>query len=131
MAYVSKEKKAKIAAALKNVVPKNVKYSLAVDNHSSIVCTIYSAPIDLLGAYLSGKGYDNTDKTITYVDVNHYHYEQILKDSPEALELIKSIVDCLNIDNYDRSDIMTDYFDVGHYINLRLGRWDKPFTVNN
>jgi phenolic acid decarboxylase len=44
MAYVNQEKKAKI---LKKVMPKGWKYSLAVRNHSTIVCTIKSAPVDL------------------------------------------------------------------------------------
>ena len=48
MAYMNQEKKAKIAAALKTVVPKGWKYSLAVRNHSSIVMNIKSAPVDLV-----------------------------------------------------------------------------------
>lgn len=35
----------------------------------------------------------------------------------------------LNTDNYDNSDVQTGYFDVGHYVELRIGRWDKPFQV--
>jgi hypothetical protein len=33
----------------------------------------------------------------------------------------------MNTGNWNRSDIMTDYFDVGHYIDLTFGTWDKPF----
>lgn len=43
MAYVSKEKKQKIAAALKTVMPKGWRWSLAI-NHGSIA----SAPVDLM-----------------------------------------------------------------------------------
>jgi len=25
---------------------------------------------------------------------------------------------------------MTDYFDVGWYISVNLGKWDKPYIVN-
>jgi len=25
---------------------------------------------------------------------------------------------------------MTDYFDVGWYISVNLGRWDKPYIVS-
>ena len=35
----------------------------------------------------------------------------------------------LNIDNHNRSDSQTDYFDVGHYTSINLGSWNKPFVV--
>ena len=31
----------------------------------------------------------------------------------------------MNVGNHDNSDPMTDYFDVGWYISVNLGRWDK------
>ena len=27
-------------------------------------------------------------------------------------------------------NMMTDYFDVGWYISVNLGKWDKPYVVN-
>jgi hypothetical protein len=121
MAYVSQEKKAKIAAALKPVVPAGWKYSLAVDNHSTIVMTIASAPVDLPKIlYGESKG---------HVGINHYHFERHFEGNPKMVEIFKKIVAALNLDNHDRSDIMTDYFDVGHYVTLQLGRWNKPFVV--
>ena len=29
--------------------------------------------------------------------------------------------------NHDRSDIMTDLFDVGWYIDINIGRWNKAY----
>jgi len=52
MAYVDQSKKALIAAALKPVMPVGWKWSLAVQNHSTIVLTIASAPINLLAEVL-------------------------------------------------------------------------------
>jgi len=34
----------------------------------------------------------------------------------------------LGDDYYDRSDIQSDYFDTSHYIDIRAGRWDKPYV---
>jgi hypothetical protein len=31
-------------------------------------------------------------------------------------------------DFYDNTDIMTDYFDVSHYIDISIGKWDKPYA---
>lgn len=114
VAYVSKEKKAKIAAALKLVVPKTWKYTLSVRNHSTITMTIKSAPIDLT---------DGGKRS----SINHYWLADSF--SGKTLATLEKIKAALNTDNYDRSDIQTDYFDVGHYVNIALGRWDKPFEV--
>jgi len=113
MAYVSQEKKAKIAAALKLVVPKTWKYSLAVRNHSTIVMTIKAAPADLD----HGKG---------HAQLNHYYLQDWLQG--DDLKVMRDILDALNTDNHDNSDIQTDYFDVGHYISINIGRWNKPFN---
>ena len=52
MAYMNQEKKARIAAALKTVIPPTWKWSLGVRNHSTITLTIASAPVDLCGEAL-------------------------------------------------------------------------------
>ena len=51
MAHMNQEKKARIAAALKPVMPAGWKYSLAVRHSSTIVCTISEASFDLLRAF--------------------------------------------------------------------------------
>lgn len=132
MAYMNKEKKAKIAAKLKTVVPKGWKYSLRVDNYSSIVMTIRSAPVNLVKIMAGGSEYVKADAT--YLDVNPYHWEKHAKSGDveppaDVIEAFEKIFEALNTDNFDNSDPMTDYFHVGHYVNLTLGRWDKPFEV--
>lgn len=120
MAYMSQEHKAVIAELLKPVMPKDWKYSLKVENHSSIICTVRSAPVDVLGkagVELHGRA---------YYDVNPYWYKDHIKD-PELREVVGKIIDVLNHENYNNSDYMTDYFDVGHYIGLTFGTWNKPF----
>lgn len=126
MAYVSKEKKAKIAAALKTVVPASWKYSLAVNHHSTIVLTIRSADFDLIKAFKPSQWFD--PQTATSVDVNPYHYRSHFEDDCVA-DVFEKILEALNIDNFDNSDLMTDYFHVGHYVSVKIGRWDKPFVV--
>ena len=29
--------------------------------------------------------------------------------------------------NFDKSDIQTDYFNVGYYVHMEVGTWEKPF----
>ena len=124
MAYVDQAKKQKIAAELKKVVPQGWKYSLAVNHHSTIVMTIASAPFDLIGAFNESEYFD--PKTATDISVNPYHFRSHMHDQCIA-DIFEKFFDALNTDNFDKSDIMTDYFHVGHYVTLNIGRWNKPF----
>lgn len=117
MAWMNQEKKAKIASELKKVVPKGWKYSLRVRNHSTLVMTISSAPINLL----------ENSPDHRYLNVNTYWLDKFFRG--DLLVQFIKIRNAMNTDNYDRSDIQTDYFDVGHYIDINIGSWDKPFKV--
>jgi hypothetical protein len=124
MAYVNQEKKAKIAAALKSVVPSGWKYSLAVRHNSTIVMTVAAAPFDLIRAFKASEHFDPT--TATHVDVNPYHYRSHIEDEAVA-DVIGQIMGALNTENHNRSDLQSDYFDVGHYVDLQIGRWNRHF----
>ena len=125
MAYMNQEQKAKIASELKKVMPADWKYSLSVHHHSTIVLTISAAPVDLIAQMKMNleRGCNHKD----YVQVNHYHLDK--QFAGELLETFRKIRQALNTDNYDRSDIQTDYFEVGHWVNINIGRWNKPFQV--
>lgn len=130
MAHMSQEHKKRIAAALALVVPKDWKYSLSVENHSAIVLTVYAAPVDLVDVYTASRCSEEVRASAlrrAHVDINPYSWKEHF--SGELLELFGKIFAALNIDNYNRSDMMTDYHDVGHYVYFRVGRWDKPFKV--
>jgi hypothetical protein len=125
MAFVDQAKKSRIAANLKKVVPAGWKYSLAVRNHSTIVMTIASAPFELIKAFKASDYFK--PETATHMDVNPYHYAEWIEDECVA-EVISKIMGALNTDNFDKSDSMTDYFYCGHYVDLNIGRWNKPFV---
>ena len=132
MAHMNQEKKAVIKAALDKVLKaRGFKYSLRVDNHMSINCTIQSGPIDFIGNFKDKTG----DKfqlregaRLDHLQVNLYwiddHYSgpaaAILKECREALQAAGY---------YDRSDAMTDYFDTAYYMHLNIGAWDKPYKI--
>lgn len=124
MAYMNQDKKAKIADALKRVMPKGWKYSLSVRHHRTIVLTIFEAPIDLIRAFEGSEYFD--PETRTYADVNPYHYRRQFSEKAVA-DIFDKIFAALNIDNYNNSDSMTDYFNVGHYVGVHIGRSNKPF----
>lgn len=137
MAYVSKEIKAEIKAELDKVVPKEIKYSLRVHNHSTIVMTIRSGNVDFYknrNDKVAGKldYFNNPIEPVNpdrSLDVNRYHVDK--QFDGEVLALLEKIIAALNIKNWDRSDIQSDYFDVGYYVDLKIGSWDKPYILNN
>lgn len=117
MAYISQEQKKEIAALLKKSLKDypTIKYSLSIHHHSTIQCTISKGP-----EFLNPEAKDR-------FNVNHYWIDSYF--SGEAAKVFKIIRACLNLDNYDNSDSQTDYFDVGHYISIDVGSYDKPFSV--
>ena len=130
MAFMNQDKKKIIAANLKAVVPKDWKYSLSVKHHNAIVLIIKSAPIDLIKHALTNMNKRREHQlpvTATSFSVNEYHFDT--QFTGEVLDIMNKIKTALNTDNHNRSDMMTDYFDVGHYIDIEFGRWGVPFVV--
>lgn len=128
MAYMNQEKKKEIAAELKKFMPKDWKYSLSVQNHSTIVMTIRQAPVDLLKLANDKLRADNNlhnDKDLNYLDTHGMRTDRYFEG--ELLELFNKIHKALNLNNFDNSDSMTDYFHVGHYVSCNIGTWEKPF----
>lgn len=123
MAYMNQEKKTSIAAALKKVVPAGWKYSLRVRHHSTIVMTVTAAPVDFSDKVDWFNGIPRSE-----YKVNCHHFERnIICDEFRAT--VKAIMDCLNLDNFNNSDTMSDYCHVGHYVDLTFGGTnDKPYV---
>lgn len=124
MAYMDQKRKKEIAQKLKAVVPAGWKYSLRVRNHMALVMTIRSAPVDLLKDVQWDERSKDRSYTEFYPNGNHQRHF-----SEENVKTLKAIWDVLNDGNWDKSDIMTDYFNVGWYVDLNIGEWNKPFVV--
>lgn len=126
MAYMNQEKKATIKSALQKVMPKDWKWSLSVDNHSTIVITIKSAPVDLIDEVLYVSKSNQTEKPVSH-DVNIYWLDE---QFDFHLELFKNILCAAkSAEWFDESDVQSDYFHTAYYIDIRIGRWNKPFIV--
>lgn len=138
MAYMSQERKAEIVALAKPILKKyGIKATFGVSNHSTIVCNIKSGKIDFVKNYNDATVadrlrspnlyyYEHTDKK-DYIQVNPYHYRNHFTGT--ALKFLTELCDALNHGNWDNSDIQTDYFDVGHYVEVNIGKWNKPYVV--
>lgn len=133
MAYMSQEKKKQLAITIKAICKTyKVKASLSVRHHSTLVLTIKSSPIDFVGNYNEvfksrPKPEYASDITGPSMDVNVYWYKEHF--SGRALMFLSRVIEAMNVGNHDRSDISTDYFDVGWYVDVKIGQWNKPYVV--
>ena len=126
MAYMNQEKKAKIAAIIKPILKKyGVKGSLAVSNHMKLVLNIKSGPIDFIGNF--NETCDPRYLAKDDIQVNTYWYHDHF--SGVAKKFLGEVIPAMNCGNHDRSDIQTDYFCVGWYIAINIGRWNKPYEL--
>lgn len=133
MAYMNQEKKARLAPAMKEVFKKyGVKATISVNNHMTLVATIKSSPIDFIGNFNtvgSKNNYHPLDfrPVVDNIDVNPYwfrdHFDGVARDF--LTELYIAMME----GNHDNSDIQSDYFDVGWYIDINIGKWNKPYLV--
>jgi hypothetical protein len=135
MAYVSQSLKKTLAPHIKAVCKRyGVKATLAVRNHSTLCLNIKSGPIDFIGNANEVCGNDHyqvsrgfTPNKSGYDNVNVYHYRSHY--SGVALKFLSEVIPLMNYGNHDNSDIMTDYFDVGWYVDVNIGKWDQPYIL--
>jgi hypothetical protein len=136
MAYVSQDDKKAIAPIVKTLLKQfGLKGSLSVRHHSTLVLTIASGSIDFIGeangarlarSEREGCEYYPADG---YVDVNCYHLESSY--SGKALNALEKLESALKGEGwFDKSDLMTDYFHVKHYVDIKVGRYNKPYVLN-
>ena len=125
MAYVSKELKKRLVALAKPILKEyGVKATFRVEHYTALVCTIKSAPWDLLSVFRSEeefRGYTQLRKSSL----------DSFEDDPKSFEFLTKLFAALNSENFDHSDIMTDYFHVGYYLTVAVGTWEKHFVVEN
>jgi len=136
MAYMSQEKKAKISALLKPILAKyKVKGSLSVRNHSSICLTLKSGEIDFIGNSnkVCGSNFYQVQRgfkpnTSGYDQVNPYWFQDHYDGKAKAF-LTEAFKALKGAGWYDNSDAMTDYFDTAYYVDVSIGKWNKPYEL--
>jgi len=126
MAYMSQEMKKELAPKIKEICKQyGISATLAVHHYQVLVLNIRKGKIDFLKG--SERGYEQVNQ---YHIQDHYkdnpqdHY----KDNPKAAAFLSEVNEAMNIGNYDNSDRMTDYFDVGFYTEINIGKWNKPYV---
>jgi hypothetical protein len=137
MAYMSQEKKQKIAARVKPILKAyNVKGSLRVRNHSTIVLTVRSGTLDFIHDLVNNRmsllGEVQLDKDKLRekytLDVNPYWFQEHY--TGRSLAFLSEVFEAMkSADWYDRSDAQVDYFDTAYYVDVNIGDWNKPYAL--
>lgn len=133
MAYMNQEKKKELATGIMVVCKKyGFKASISVRHHSTLVVCISIGPIDFLTGHNErtvkrlteqNRLFDYTPET--YIQVNEYHIKSTY--TGKALQFLTELLSAMNKGNHNNSDLMTDYFDVGWYTDISIGKYDKPY----
>ena len=123
MAFIRQEDKKKLAPEIKKVLKKyGMKGSIRICNHSTLVVNLKEGALDLIGDY--GSDYDRD-----HLQVNTYYCVEWAK-SPVIKSFYDELIKAMKgADWYDKSDAMTDYFDIAYYININAGQWNKPYVL--
>ena len=134
MAYFTQEQKAKMAPKVKLICKKyGVNASLSVYNHSVVVLKIKAASIDFINNYNEVLSHDfyrtaaGQGPATGTLSLNPHHYSSAF--TGQCLACLNELFDTLNEGNHDNSDIQSDYFDVGWYVDVNIGSWNKPFNL--
>lgn len=130
MAYMNQERKATRLPEIKRILKKyNMKGTVSVRNHSTLVVTLSQGNLDIIGNYL--ENISETNRTfipekVKNIQVNEYYIDRDYSGKVrEFLEELKTAM--LGPDYYCHDEIQADYFDRSHYIDINVGKWNKQY----
>ena len=129
MAYISQEDKKTLAPAIKAVFKKyGLKGSISIKNHITLCANVSAGRLDLIGAaaavgdfrssgYYQGNAYGATNPKYKDINIDIFNfYEELKKAMRGALW-------------FDKSDLMTDYHHTAYFMDINIGRWNKPYQL--
>jgi hypothetical protein len=133
MAHVSQEVITKARTALKALNKEyGVKSTLSGKGSSRLCLTIAEGKIDFISNYCENVNLRDVDQLNWIqreqnVSVNHYYLEDAFTGI--ALEYLEKAKAIMYADHFDHSDVQSDYFHCAYYVDMRVGRWNKPYKL--
>lgn len=133
MAYITKEEVKNIREKLKTEFP-TYKFSVTKGDSSSVYISLMVSDLnlaeDLIKGYLDKEREDEELKRIEkgHLSINHHGLTNVW--SGKTLEVLEKTLTIAKSQNwYDKSDSMTDCFNVAYYIEINIGKYDRPHQV--
>lgn len=133
MAFMNQERKSKLAPSIKQVLKKyRVKGTISTDR-CSLSVNIKSGPMDFISDYNQtvATNYPNDYRNAPAkgsMMINEYWYRDHFSDT-KIKDFIGELIQAMNEGNHDNSRAEVDYFDVGWYTHINIGKWNKPYEV--
>lgn len=137
MAYMNQERKAKLVPGIKKVCAKYGVKATVSTNRFTISINIKSGKLDFIGNFIKSAQSENAYRLLprdieqlkktTYIQVNEYHID--MSHTGECAKFLHELKAAACVGNHDNSDIQSDYFDVGWYIDINIGKWNKPYLL--
>lgn len=126
MAYVNQETKKMVEPKIKAILRKyNLKGTVAVRHNMTLVVNIKSGNLDFINNYISTTG---NQYAWGYMQINNYYINRHF--SGIVCDCLMELYNATKIDTWrDNSDLLTDYFDISYYIDINIGKYDKPYKV--
>ena len=123
MAYITAEETKQIRNKLKEELP-NLKFSVRKGAGSySVNVSIVKGDIDFRDIRWLGR----SDDDYYCIPINQFHLYQY-KEHEELFEEIMNIIKTApDRQWFDDSNAQIDYFSTAYYIDLSVGRWNKPY----
>ena len=135
MACITQAEKKVLAPSIKAVLKKyGVKGSIGVKHHMTLVVNIKAGALDFIGDANKSR-IERAEKQGTQAyEITNGHYQlcnHYVGDNKGAIgkffdELIKAMK---GTDWFDESDSQTDYFHIAYYLNVNVGKWNKPYIL--
>lgn len=129
-----------MAPLIKAVLGKyGVKGSISIHNHSSLVVTIKSGKLNFIEAdrkiqeeLCTSRGLSPTVYERDHLSANQYHSAEShrrVKENTIADFYDELFTAMRSAGWFDKSDSMSDYFHTAHYMNVNIGKWNKPYVL--
>jgi len=140
MAYISKEEVRIKRNVMRKALPKGWKISVVRKHYSLLKIAFLQAPVNLaviqdlpiqqnffyhgdLKNLVFGKDIYKNNRPFNISFLSNEDRKVCI----EFYKVLKTVSAIAKAGWYDRSDIMIDYFNVAYYIDILIGREDKPF----
>lgn len=137
MAFIEKKRVAEVRAELKKTFP-GFKFSVTRVHYSKINIAIVAGPLDFFDDNMrtdklyrgeESQKLSDYDKAKKHTTVNQYW----IKDrwTGKAGEMLQKIADIALVGNYNRNagDLGADYADYNFFVDIAIGKWDKPYQL--
>lgn len=132
MAYMNAQRKAALAPGIKAVLAKyGMKGSISGAGTGTLRVKVVSGPLNIISNYneeLAKRSigrYPPPAFQEGSLDVNPYWYREHF--TGQVLAFISELIEAMDVGNHDRSDLQTDYHDVGWYKDIDIGSYRKPY----